>query len=120
MCLDMMKVVNIKRIYYINKDGILINEFVKDMISIHSSSVTRFIHKIKSKLPDETLIEYFHNLLIKYFPKKIKKKNFMIFASHDLASNLPEYSYYIKENVIYILNEKKKFIISSNLIDDSI
>ena len=46
-CLEMMKAVNIKKVYYSDNDGNIICENVKDMISINASSVTKMIDCIK-------------------------------------------------------------------------
>ena len=120
-CLNMMKAVNIKRIYYIDKDGDMVSEFVKDMVSIHASSVARHIHTIKTGLKDESLTEYFENLLKTYFPAEIRKTNFSSFVEHDLFTNLPEHSYLIKNecgtNIVYILDADKEIIASSKLVN---
>ena len=46
-CVSMMKAVNIKKVYYSTDNGDIVGESVKDMISIHASSASKFIHCLK-------------------------------------------------------------------------
>lgn len=112
-CLDMMKAVGIRRIYYSDDSGEIICENVKDMISIQTSKVTqRFeISKIKSKpLIDQKLInqtKYYDNLIIKKIPDVIKDVNYQLFLEHNFKLIESNYklvsvnkSGYIRVNII--------------------
>jgi hypothetical protein len=73
-CLNMMKAVGIRRVYYSVGPDIVICENVKDMISIQSSSVDRYLHEqIHNEYNDRNT--YYEKLLIKYFPTSIRKYN---------------------------------------------
>jgi len=118
-CLSMMKAVNIRRVYYVDNTGNIVYENVSDMISIHASSVAYHIYTLnKNKSVNETM--FFNDLLMKTFPSCVKKVNFDSFLKHDM-SRLPKYSYSIKSvggsSVIVIMNELKKNILVSKLID---
>ena len=117
-CLNMMKAVNIRRVYYVDNNGKMTYENVSDMISIHASSVAYHIYTLKKpKTVNETM--FFNDLLMKMFPSSVKKINFDTFLKHDLCK-LPKYSYSIKveggERVVVIMNEVKKNILVSILI----
>ena len=117
-CLNMMKAVNIRRVYYVDNNGKMTYENVSDMISIHASSVAYHIYTLKKpKTVNETM--FFNDLLMKMFPSSVKKINFDTFLKHDLCK-LPKYSYSIKseggERVVVIMNEVKKNILISRLI----
>ena len=117
-CLNMMKAVNIRRVYYVDNTGNVVYENVSDMISIHASSVAYHIYTLnKSKTVNETM--FFKDLLMKTFPSSVKKINLDTFLKHDLCK-LPKYSYHIKNeggsNVIVIMNELKKNVLVSRLI----
>lgn len=115
-CLDMMKSVGIRRVYYSDDSGEIIYENVKDMISIHTSKVAqRFeiteISKGKSKpLVDQNLInqaEYFDKLIVKKIPDVIKQTNFQLFLQHNFKSIESNYklesvtrSGYVRVNII--------------------
>ena len=119
-CLKMMKAVNIRRVYYIDNARNIVYENVSDMISIHASSVAYHINIIdKNKSVNETM--FFNDLLMKTFPASVKRVNFDIFLRHDMCNVLPNYSYNIKSvggsSVIIIMNELKKNILVSRLID---
>jgi deoxycytidylate deaminase len=119
-CHEMMKAVKIKRIYYTNNDGKIICEFVKDMVSIHASSVAHHIHTLKKGFKNETLTTYFQNLLKIYFPTQIKKINFTNFINNDLVNNLPDHTYIVKNEggykIVYIFDSENNIIVSSKLL----
>lgn len=86
-CLDMMKAVGIKRIYYSTDDGI-IKETVNHMVSIHSSSVTKQIERLYKDAPADDY-SYYKDLLIKKVPDIIRFKNFKKFIKNDFYNVLP-------------------------------
>lgn len=121
-----MKAVGIRRVYYVDNTGNIVYETVRDMISIHASSVAIHIYTIKTikytvDAFDGTDELFFHRLLINMFPPMVRMANFHSFLRHDLYNVLPNYSYTVKtirgRNMIYIMNEKKKVIVISELID---
>ena len=86
-CLDMMKAVGIKRIYYSTDDGI-IKETVNHMVSIHSSSVTKQIERLYKDAPVDDY-SYYRDLLIKKVPDAVRFKNFKRFIKNDFINVLP-------------------------------
>ena len=73
-----MKIVGIKRVYYNVKPDIIIYERVKDMISIQTSSVCKFIRQKYYRVPINDN-EFFKELLIRLFPNRVKKANLNYF-----------------------------------------
>jgi len=118
-CLNMMKAVGIRRVYYsINADNIIC-ENVKDMISIQLSSVDKYINQLSNSIYIDHNT-YYENLLIKYFPKIIKKFNLDIFIQYNLSNILPEYKVIIDINKnkphVLIMNTSNKIIIKAHII----
>ena len=117
-CLEMMKAVNIKKVYYSDNDGNIICENVKDMISIHASIMTKVIYSLQSKTKIDKDF-YFENLLKSLFPSSIKKINLDNFLKYNLTNVLPECTSIIENNngiyIVSILN-KSKTIVTSRLI----
>jgi hypothetical protein len=118
----MMKAVNIRRVYYVDNENNIVCENVRDMISIHASSVTRYIHSIKdgeSYMGRESI--FFKKLLKTLFPATVKRANFESFVRHDLSSVLPDHTYIFKTekdtNFVIILDQSKTEVIKSTLID---
>ena len=92
-CLDMMKAVGIRRVYYSDDSGDMICENVKDMISIQTSKVTQRFEVSKknkySRLIDQRLInksEYYDKIIIKKIPSIIKHVNYELFLEHNFKS----------------------------------
>jgi hypothetical protein len=89
-CLDMMKAVGIRRVYYSDDSGDIIYENVKDMISIHTSKVAQkydISNKKKyGELIDQKTInqtEYFDELIRKKIPNVIKEINYRYFIEYN-------------------------------------
>uniref|UniRef100_A0A6C0EBP2 Uncharacterized protein n=1 Tax=viral metagenome TaxID=1070528 RepID=A0A6C0EBP2_9ZZZZ len=127
-CLTMMKAVGIRKVYYsitlniqtnnINFSPIkLVCENVKDMISIQTSVINRFLDL---KFINNNKNDYYENLLKKLFPPFIKINNLNYFIEFNLLTILPEYKIKIiienKKKYVYILNNNNNIIIKSNLI----
>ncbi len=110
-----MRAVGIKKVYYTDNDGLVVCENVRDMVSIQSSAVTRFIHCLKTDTK-ECGEQYFENLLKHLFPLHIKLVNFECFFKHNLSNVLPDHSYLIKNNIVMIINKKFDLIIQSKII----
>jgi uncharacterized CHY-type Zn-finger protein len=93
-CLNILQTVGIKKVYYttgVNNE--LICEYVKDMISIESSSSTIAYDVIKNKNNKNT---YFEELLKIYIPKEIKYKNLMFFIEYNYKDVCPNFTYVIQ------------------------
>ena len=100
-CLDMMKAVGIRKVYYsINQDEIVC-ENVKDMISIQASSVAKHIAKLNGDCTVDNPTKFYEKLLIKYFPKIVRKHNLESFITHNFSNVLPTYR--------AVLNNKREF-----------
>ncbi len=108
-CLNMMKCVGIKKVYYsINSEEILC-ENVKDMISIQSSSVNRAIDKVF----DNNI--YYEKLLKTMFPTIVRKNNLDIFIKYNLSTILPNHKV-IEENYFVIILDNNNNIITKAII----
>ncbi len=115
-CLNMMKSVGINRVFYSNDDGNIICEKVKDMISIQASVAMRYMYGLITQQKEINIEKYFNELLIKTFPKSIKRYNFECFVKYNLINTLPNYKYNIKNNEIIILNEIGQIVINATLL----
>jgi hypothetical protein len=119
-CLDMMRAVGIKRVYYTDDKGDVVCENVKDMISIQASAVTKLIHIVNTSSENISWDIYFESLLKKLFPPKIKRTNFDNFIKHNLVNVLPGHKYIIKSetgiDIVSIIDSNDKIIVSSHLI----
>lgn len=118
-CLNMMKCVGIRRVYYSVSPDLVICENVKDMISIQSSSVDKHIDLLNSTdYKDHN--SYYESLLLKYFPKIIRKYNLENFIKYNLSNLLPNYKVMIEsinnQKFVWIINNNNKEIIKSMLI----
>ncbi len=120
-CLNMMKAVGIRRVYYSVGPDEIICENVKDMVSIQSSWVIRHIEKLNGNLEVDNSDKYNKDLLIKFFPPSIKKYNLDMFVAHSLSNDMPTYEVKIDDflQVVWILDSNKKPIIKSKLIPDN-
>lgn len=109
-CLEMMKDLNVNKVYYSTGNGDeIICESVKNMISIQLS---KYLLVLTNKNPD-----YFENLLIKKFPSEIKEKNLLYFIEHNFKNVLPDCSYVIQyknnNKIIIFYNKNKKYLLES-------
>ena len=111
-CLNMMKAININKVYYSVEPNIIICEKVKNMISINVSYINRRIESSAC-----TTTEYYNILLQKYFPTEIKEHNLDNFINYNLKIVLPNYKikkyYENKKYYILILNEYNICIIKA-------
>ncbi len=115
----MMKDLNVNKVYYSTGiDDEIICESVKNMISIQTSSVTKYLLALSNVIIKNS--NYFENLLIKKFPPKIKEENLMYFLEYNFKNVLSECSYIIKnENynkIIIFYNKNKEQLLSSIII----
>lgn len=116
-CLNLMKVVGIRKIFYTVSQYEVICESVKNMVSIQSSSVSKYIEKLNGNLLVDIPEQYYEDLLLKYFPKQIKKKNLYNFINYNLINVLPNYSVIEKDDVVHIINSNKNIILTSEIIN---
>jgi tRNA(Arg) A34 adenosine deaminase TadA len=115
-CLNLMKLVNINKVYYSISSEKIICENVKNMVSIQSSNVTRSLDLFNN----DNISLYYEKLLIKYFPSIIQKYNLYIFIEYNLKILLPDYKIkiynYKKKTFIDIINKNNIKIIESHII----
>lgn len=114
-CLNLMKIVGIKRIYYSVRPDMILCEKVKDMISIQASSVTKKLHREYYHASNDDN-EFFENLLKKLFPSQIKRGNLDMFLKHNYKFVLPKYSYKIVNKSKVIFFDEKNCPICESVI----
>jgi hypothetical protein len=111
-CLKMMKDIGIKKVFYsTGEDENIVCEHVRNMVSIQSSSVTRFLNS-KSRDYDT----YYKNLLLELFPPQIKNENLLYFINYNLKLIFPNYQVNIKTGYVFILDDSNMILIKSQLI----
>lgn len=114
-CLNLMKIVGIRKIFYSVGPGEIVCESVKNMVSIQSSSVSKYIEKINgNKLVDKPN-KYYEDLLIKNFPSVIKYKNLTNFIRYNFSNVLPEYNFVITGQTINFFDPNKNIILKANI-----
>ena len=118
-CLEMMKDLNVNKIYYSTGIGNeIICETVKHMLSLQTSSVTKHLLTLSNTLIKN--LNYFEDLLIKKFPPKIKEQNLLYFIKYNFKNILPECKYIIKNEkfnkIIIFYNKDNKFLVQSIII----
>jgi len=118
-CLNMMKSVGIKRVYYSVGPDTVVCENVKDMISIQSSSVDKHLDQMNNTdYKDHNT--YYENLLIKYFPTSIRKYNLDNFIQYNLSHLLPKHRVVIQTNnlttYVWITDSQDKEIIKATVL----
>jgi hypothetical protein len=123
-CLEMMRAVNIKRVFYVDNKSNIVCENVRDMISMQASVVTRLIYTIKKNIEQNTDSSkniFFKELLRKIFPSKVKRYNFETFINHDLKHSLPDHSYIIRTekstNIVIIMDGNNREILKATMVD---
>ena len=118
-CLNMMKSVGIRRVYYSISPEEVVCENVKDMISIQASSVDKHIDQSNNNnYKDHN--SYYENLLLKYFPSIIRKYNLDNFIQYNLSNLLPKHQVIIQTNksitYVWIMNSDNKELIKAIVI----
>ena len=109
-CLNMMKSVGIRKVYYSTNVGEIICENVKNMISIQTSSVNKIINKVYDK------DKYYDKLLRNSFPSIVRKTNLDIFIKYNLSKFLPDYKVIEKNNIILIFDNNNNLILKAILV----
>ncbi len=112
-CLNMLKDVGIKKVYYTNgNNNELVCEYVKNMVSIESSSSTIHYDTIHNNLNSE---DYFEELLKKNIPPLIKHINLLHFIEYNFKDVCPNYKYIITHHQIVFYNHKNNIVVSSTI-----
>ena len=116
-CLEMMKSVGIRKIYYSVSKTEIICEAVKNMISIQASAVTKQIERLNGNMLVDDKNIYYSSLIKKFLPPIIRQHNFDSFIKYNLNHVLPKYTICIEsqKGIKYgaILDENLKTIIST-------
>jgi deoxycytidylate deaminase len=122
-CLEMMKSIKIRRVYYSNNLGEIICENIKDMVSLHSSRVM-INFDIKSKTNTFNISDYeikkineniyWEQLMKNKIPDIMKEENFKYFIDYDFKSLESKYKIIINktsyDKTAQILNQSNKII----------
>jgi hypothetical protein len=115
-CLELMKNYKIRKVYYSVSQNETVCENVKDMISIQTSSVHKFL--LSNKL-NVTTDQHYIKLLQDNFPVDIKRYNLDIFIRYNLSNVLPTYKIIFsgnkKNQTVSIIN-LNKIIVKANII----
>ena len=85
-CLNMMKSIGLKKVYYSDDKGDIVCEQIKNMVSIHTSHVTIKINSItknKEEVSKQKLKQNYFDESIRRLPDIIKKGNFLNFINYD-------------------------------------
>ena len=121
LCLNMLKDIGINKIYYsTGNDDEIVSENIVDMVSIFSSPEVRGL--FFTEYNRRNVQEYYDELIIKNFPKKVKAnnlRNFLLYATESFYKNyFGEYKVEIndKTNKFIIYNTKNEILISSEII----
>jgi hypothetical protein len=111
-----MKDIGINKVYYSSGcDNSIVCEDVKDMVSIQSSSVTRYFSVLKNTIYNDRNI-YYEDLIKAHFPNIIKKLNLNYFLEYNFKNILPEYKFKINNDTIIFYNKNNKEILCANII----
>jgi hypothetical protein len=111
-CVDMLKACGIKNIFYSTQNGDIICEKVNQIVSINSSSVSRLIERTLYNAPRDN-IGYYTYLLLKNFPRQIKKNNLNNFLTHNIKNVLPNFTWNIKNEKIIFYNCIGVYVLTS-------
>ena len=109
-CVDMLRACGIKNIFYSTNEGNIICE--NHIVSINSSSVSRMIERTHYNAPADD-IEYYTYLLIRNFPKQIKKSSLHFFLTHNIKNVLPNFTWNIKNEKIIFYNSNGVYVLTS-------
>jgi len=115
-CLKMMKDIGINKVYYsTGYENNIICENVKHMVSIQSSSVTRYFSTIKNNIYNDQNI-YYEDLIKSYFPNLIKKSNLNYFLEYNFKNILPDHNFKISNDTIIFYNKNNEILLCANII----
>ena len=109
-----MKAVGIRKVYYSISNEKVICEKVKDMVSIQTSSVARYMERMKGNEMAFDDKKYYDHLMKTLFPSSIKKYNLEAFIKYNLINVLPSYITKIETKkditIVIILNGKNEIV----------
>ena len=114
-CLLMMQTVGINRVYYSVGSDQFICERVSHMISIQASVVQKMYDRKFFNAPIDNNL-YFEQLLVKYFPREVRKENLDMFIQYNFNNVLPNYRYVIYKTRVEFYNIDNSLVISSFII----
>ena len=107
-CLDMMKAVGIRKVYYsIHND--IICEKVSNMVSICSSSISRQIERNIYGAPENNN-EYYKKLLYTKIPKFLTIQSVENFIEYNLKIVLPNFTWKVTKKTFEIYDENNQLI----------
>lgn len=116
-CLELMKYLKIRKVYYSISGNETVCENVKDMISIQTSSVHKFLLSNKLNI---TIDEHYIKLLKQKFPTEIRRHNLDNFIRYNLSNVLPTYKVIISGNrrnkIVTILSDTKIQIVQAIIL----
>ena len=112
-CLQTMKKLGIRRVYYSINSNDIIYENIKDMISIQVTSYNKFLTKLNSSLD---ISKYYETILISTFPAEIKTANLMNFINYNFHHILPDYKIVINKDTVSVFNSNDLIIIKALII----
>ncbi len=119
-CLDMMKAVGIRKVYYSINQEEIICENVKDMISIQASSVAKHIAKLNGDCTVDDPDKFYESLLHKYFPKIVRKHNLESFIAYNFTNVLPTYRAVLNSKeeftLVIIYDSKNNIVTTANVV----
>jgi hypothetical protein len=114
MCLELLKSLNFRYVYYSISPTEIIRERVRDMISIDASSVTRQLDITHNRLYNNNT--YYRDLLVNYFPDYTTLYNLNCFITYNLQNLLPTYKVKIINNSVIILDDKNITVVKAIII----
>lgn len=114
MCLELLKSLNFRYVYYSISPTEIIRERVRDMISIDASSVTRHLDIVHNRLYNNNT--YYRDLLVNYFPDYTTLYNLNCFITYNLQNLLPTYKVKIINNSVIILDDKNITVVKAIII----
>ena len=97
-CLEMLKSLNFRYVYYSISSTEIIRERVRDMISIEASSVTKYLDTLHNAIYNNK-DTYYRDLLVNYFPEYVTLYNLNCFITYNLQNLLPTYKVKIMNNM---------------------
>jgi hypothetical protein len=119
-CLQMMKSVGIRKVYYSISNEEIVCEKVKDMVSIQASSVDRHLERLKGNPLAFDDKKYFDNLVKTLFPPQIKRYNLEAFIKYNLVNVLPAYVTKMETKkdftIVIILNTKNEVVTKAYIV----
>lgn len=114
-CLNLMKLVGIRKIYYSASSKEIVCENVKDMVSIQSSSVAKCIEKLNGNKLVDIPNKYYEDLLLKNFPSTIKYWNLEKFIRYNFSNVLPDYKVIISKDSVKFMDSNKRSILIAKI-----